>query len=321
MAPQTATAAWLSQHGPSALEKLFHAVVLHPPVPILLADDQRHYRDVSAGVSRILGLPRAKIIGQTLDDFAAPDFKAVIDERWRSFLEKGEQEGTLELLGPDGAPRRVEYVAKVNVLPVRHVLVLRDNSVSPLGGRSVAAGASPVQDYALFLLDPAGRVANWYGGAERIYGYPEAEILGRDWSILHVPESQPNEAEENLKRADGGGHWCTEGWQNTKRGERFWANTVTLALKDERGALQGFAAVVRDFSGRHERDERTRRDRVGTRVVPLKATVAGVLAGELDQVPEINDAPARLSGLHPRRSRQRPFAMGRSHAPRIRGDG
>ncbi len=48
------------------------------------------------GASKLLGLPREKIIGRRLDDFAEPTFKPVISERWRAFLETGQQEGTLE---------------------------------------------------------------------------------------------------------------------------------------------------------------------------------------------------------------------------------
>ena len=107
---------------------LFRAIVFHPSAPILLADNDRHYREASVGASKLLGLPREKIIGRSLDDFAEPSFKPVISERWRAFLEEGEQEGTLQLVGPDGSPREVEYIAKGNVLPVRHLLVLRDKT-------------------------------------------------------------------------------------------------------------------------------------------------------------------------------------------------
>jgi len=63
---------------------------------------------VSVGASKLLGLSREKIIGRTLDDFAAPDLKPVISETWRSFLEDGQQEGTLHLMGADGTPREVD---------------------------------------------------------------------------------------------------------------------------------------------------------------------------------------------------------------------
>jgi PAS domain S-box-containing protein len=119
------------ENGPQELERLFRAIIFHPSAPILLADNDRRYVEASVGATKLLGLPREKIIGRSLDDFAEPSFKTVISERWSAFLEEGEQQGTLHLVGPDGGPREVEYAAKGNVLPVRHLLVLRDKTTHP----------------------------------------------------------------------------------------------------------------------------------------------------------------------------------------------
>ncbi|MGD1097920.1 MAG: PAS domain-containing protein [Bryobacteraceae bacterium] len=101
-ASQTQAICWLTENGPKELELLFRAIVFHPAAPVLLADNDRRYREASVGASKLLGLPREKIIGRSLDDFAEPDFKPVIPERWSAFLEEGEQEGTLQLVGADG---------------------------------------------------------------------------------------------------------------------------------------------------------------------------------------------------------------------------
>src|SRR5579864_400044 len=101
MASQPQAAGWLVENGPKELELLFRAIVFHPSVPILLADNDRHYLEASSGAGKLLGLPREKIIGRSLDDFAEPSFKPVISERWKAFLKQGEQKGTLQLVGPD----------------------------------------------------------------------------------------------------------------------------------------------------------------------------------------------------------------------------
>jgi PAS domain S-box-containing protein len=72
---------------------------------------------------------------------------------------------------------------------------------------------------------------------------------------------------------------------------------VTIALRDETGELQGFARVVRDFSERHVRDEKLRRSRARIRPIPSGSTIAGVLSGELDRIPEVNDAFLNLVGF------------------------
>jgi formate hydrogenlyase transcriptional activator len=318
MPSQPQVTRWLAENGPKELDLLFRAIVYHPSAPILLADDDRHYLEASVGASKLLGLPREEIIGRSLDDFAEPSFKPAISERWRRFLKEGEQEGTLRLVGPDGSPRDVEYSAKGNVLPVRHLLVLRDKTAKKAGGGPVEMDKDPskssvpawVQDYALFLLDVHGQIVVWYAGAERIYGYKGDEAIGQHISFLYPDEDALRKLQENLKRADGEGHVGAEGWQVKKDRARFWANVITVALKDENGDLQGFARVVRDFSDRHERDEKLQRSRARRRPLPAESTIASIVSGEFDQVTEANDAFLELVGY----SREDLLA-GRPHWP------
>lgn len=295
---QPQAGSWLVENGPRELELLFRAIVYHPSAPILIADNERNYRDASSGASKLLGLPRGQIIGRRLDDFAEPSFKPQISQLWRAFLEHGEQEGTLPLVGPDGLRREVEYTAKGNVLPVRHLLVLRNKTTDE---ESVETSADRVpawvQDFALFLLDVDGRIVAWYAGAERIYSYKRDEAFGQHVSFLY-PSHETLDATigGELKRAAAGGHFGNEGWHVRKDGSRFWANVITMGLSDERGELQGFARVVRDFSERHEGDEKLRRSRERIRPIPAGSTIAGIVSGEFDRIPEANDTFLELVG-------------------------
>jgi formate hydrogenlyase transcriptional activator len=298
MASQPRSTRWLAENGPKELELLFRAIVFHPSAPILLADNDRRSLEASVGVSKLLGLPREKIIGRSLDDFAAPAIKPVISERWQAFLKEGEQEGTLQLLGPDGTPRDVEYTAKGNVSPVRHLVLLYDKSEPTEAYKDPSQNTIPswVQDYALFLLDAEGQIVAWYAGAERIYGYKSGEVIGQHVSLFYPDEDALRKLREKLKRAAGEGHVGNEGWQVRKDGSRFWANIITAALRNQKGDLQGFARVVRDFSDRHERDEKLRRSRARLRPLPAESTIAGIVSGEFDRIPEANDAFLELVG-------------------------
>src|ERR1017187_1951541 len=75
---------WLVENGPRELELLFRAVVYHPAAPILIADNDRKYREASASAGKLLGVPREKIIGRKIDDFAEASFKPQISELWRA---------------------------------------------------------------------------------------------------------------------------------------------------------------------------------------------------------------------------------------------
>jgi formate hydrogenlyase transcriptional activator len=294
---QPPAARWLVENGPRELELLFRAIVYHVSAPILIADDDGNSRDASVGVGKLLGLPRERIIGHPIADFAQPGFKPQIAQLGRALQERGQQEGTLRLVRPDASPREVEYTAKGNVLPVRHILILHDKAPAETEQAATERAPSWVQDFALYLLDVDGAVVAWYAGAERIYGYQADETVCQHLAFLYPGEDTLRaKLQQEFKRAAAEGHMVTEGWQARKDGSRFWANAITMALKDEDGELQGFARAVRDFSDRHERDEKLRRSHARIRPIPSQSTIAGVVSGEFDRVPEANDAFLELIG-------------------------
>ena len=114
-----------------------------------------------------------------------------------------------------------------------------------------------VQDYAIFVLSPKGEISSWNLGANRIFGYEEAEIAGRHFSIFYPPELSARPAEE-LRIATEQGRVEDEGWRVRKDGSRFWTNTVITALRDKDGTLLGFGKVTRDLTERRAAEEQLR---------------------------------------------------------------
>ncbi|HJX29944.1 MAG TPA: PAS domain S-box protein [Thermoanaerobaculia bacterium] len=111
-----------------------------------------------------------------------------------------------------------------------------------------------VEDHALFMLDPQGRVVLWNRGAERLKGYRPDEILGRHLSIFYPAEEQQN-AELHLREAEAQGRYQEEGWRVRKDGSRFWAHAALTALRDPEGNLRGYAKITRDITGRKQAEE------------------------------------------------------------------
>ncbi|HZU39058.1 MAG TPA: PAS domain S-box protein, partial [Gemmataceae bacterium] len=108
-----------------------------------------------------------------------------------------------------------------------------------------------VKDYAIFLLDPQGRVASWNAGAERIKGYRREEVLGQHFAHFNTVEDvRAGQCEQALAAATAAGHHEHEGWRVRKDGTRFWASVVLTALRDANGNLRGFGAVTRDLTAR-----------------------------------------------------------------------
>jgi PAS domain S-box-containing protein len=116
-----------------------------------------------------------------------------------------------------------------------------------------------VADYAIYMLDPAGRVVSWNIGAERLKGYAAEEILGQNVSVFFTPEDAADgKPAAELERAIADGRMEQESWRVRKDGSRFWANVVITALRYDDGKLRGFAKVTRDFSARKAAEDKVR---------------------------------------------------------------
>ena len=113
-----------------------------------------------------------------------------------------------------------------------------------------------VVDYALFMLDPQGRIVTWNRGAERITLYRADQIIGEHFSIFYPSESiEDGLPERELVVATSDGRHEDEGWRLRKGGSRFWANVVITALRDPQGQLVGFGTVTRDLSERRRAEQ------------------------------------------------------------------
>lgn len=120
-----------------------------------------------------------------------------------------------------------------------------------------AALLSSVKDYAIFMLDPQGRVMSWSPGAERVKGYRAEEILGKPLSTFYTSEDVKQDmAAQTLAETSRLGQYETEGWRVRKDGSQFWANVISTAVHDEKGRLLGFTHIARDVTERKQAEER-----------------------------------------------------------------
>ncbi len=130
---------------------------------------------------------------------------------------------------------------------------------APPGEEAFRLLVEAVQDYAIFLLSPDGHVRTWNPGAERAKGYAASEIIGRHFSVFYTPdEREAGRPQELLGRAAEQGRVEDEGWRVRKDGTRFWADVILTALRDEDGALYGFAKITRDLTERRRAEEQQR---------------------------------------------------------------
>ena len=116
-----------------------------------------------------------------------------------------------------------------------------------------------VRDYAIFMLDPDGRISSWNEGAERIKGYKAAEVIGKHFSIFYTDEAlRLGKPAWELEVAARTGRFEDYNWRVRKDGSRFWANVIITALRDSEGRLYGFGKVTRDVTEQRNAEQALR---------------------------------------------------------------
>ncbi len=132
--------------------------------------------------------------------------------------------------------------ALVVALIARHALAERHASE-----RRFSLLVHGVSDYAIYMLDRGGCVANWNAGAERAKGYSADEIVGQHFSCFYSEaERAAGAPEKALATALAEGRFEAEGWRFRKDGTGFWAHVVIDAIRDDNGDFIGFAKITRD---------------------------------------------------------------------------
>jgi PAS domain S-box-containing protein len=156
-----------------------------------------------------------------------------------------------------------------------------------------------VRDYAIFMLDPGGRVESWNEAAGHIQGYQADEIIGRHFSVFYTEEDvERGRPEEQLRIAAAEGRCEEEALRRRKDGSRFWAEAVITPSRDEAGELRGFSNVTRDITGRKETEEALRRSlkELADLKFALDESVIIAMADVKGRITYVNDKFCEVSG-------------------------
>ena len=154
-----------------------------------------------------------------------------------------------------------------------------------------------VKDYAIYMLDPEGRILTWSAGMENIEGYRPEEIVDTHFSSFFLPEEiAAGQPEMELQRAALEGHFESEGWRLRKNGSRFWAHVLITAVRDKTGRLSGFWKILCDRTERKVAEEALQKSEARKSAI-LQAAVDAIISIDHEgKVEEWNPAAEHMFG-------------------------
>jgi PAS domain S-box-containing protein len=221
----------------------------------------------NAGCEELYGWTAEQAVGRPLDELVGPRMEAwsQVDEelarhgRWEGELTQRCRDDREVVVSVRCLVQPPSGAEGATVVEVHRDVTRQVRSQERLkeADESFRLLLSGVRDYAIFMLDPGGRVMTWNEGAQRMKGYTSEEIIGKHYSVFFEPsEVQSGKPEWELVVAEREGRFEEEGWRVRKDGTRFWANIVLTALRDADGRLAGFGKVSRDITERRLFEER-----------------------------------------------------------------
>jgi len=265
-----------------------------------MLDPQGFVTSWNAGARRFKGYEEKEIIGQHFSRFYTPE-----DQEQgipRLALETAEKEGRFEIEGWRVRKDGSRFWANVVIDPIRDpqgnlvgfAKVTRDLTERRAAEEELRESEErfrlliqSVTDYAIYMLDPEGRVSSWNPGAERFKGYSANEIIGEHFSRFYTEEDkQAGIPRIALATAQHEGRFEAEGWRVRKDGSRFWASVIIDPIRTDGGQLLGFAKVTRDLTEKRATEEQLRQSQ--------KMEAVGQLTGGLAH--DFNNLLTGISG-------------------------
>jgi PAS domain S-box-containing protein len=155
------------------------------------------------------------------------------------------QDGTEIPIDDSGAPiRSLDGTIQGAVVVFRDVTARRRAEATSRLLASIVENS----DDAIISKDLSGIVTSWNEGAERLFGYSAAEMIGRSVSILAEPsraEEMP-EILERIRRGEHVDHYATV--RKTKNGKLLTMSLSVSPILDAMGRVIGASKIARDVS-------------------------------------------------------------------------
>lgn len=215
---------------------------------ILVFGDDGRCVDANPAACRLFGLSHAELLQCDVAEFVAAP--------WAQLVAGGHGSGTATVRSRDGRSVEVEYRARANFNPGRHLAVLRDLSDRQRAERERLVSEAFLQRViasshdCIEVLDLDGRLLSMNPGGRRLLEIEDlAPFLGRPWLDLWASGDQ-RRAADALERARQGEAVRFEAFGATPAGTPKWWETALAPINGPDGRPERLLAVTRDVSDR-----------------------------------------------------------------------
>jgi PAS domain S-box-containing protein len=251
-------------------EGLYRAISETAADGIVVIDEQSRIVTANRAMEQIFGYPAEALVSQPLKMLMPERMHAAHERAMQRFVDTGQKKiswSGVELPGLhlDGTeiPLEISFGAARRGSGYLFTGFIRDIRWRKESERQLreteerfALLVRLAEEYAIIIMGSDGRITTWNPGAQRIFGYADAEVVGRDGAIFFTKEDRAaGILEKQLHKAKTEGQVLDERWQVRKDGSQFWASGSMVCLRAEDGTVRGFAKILRDITERKRTEE------------------------------------------------------------------
>lgn len=239
-------------------EQRFARFMQHLPGLAWIKDTQGRYVYANDAAERAFRTRRADLYGRTDEEIFPPETAAQFREHDRRALVGGAGVQVVETLEHDDGVLHHSLVSKFSIPGPDGVAALVGGIAIDITDRMRAEEGlrrseerlrlivESATDYAIFTLGLDGKIASWNSGARNLLGYEEAEIVGREGSVMFIQEDVVRGVpEREIRKALEQGRAENERWHVRKDGTLFWASGLLMPMRDG-GEAVGLLKIMRD---------------------------------------------------------------------------
>ena len=301
--------------GKSLLHSIVHDVTERKKAEAALRDSEAKYRElvenlndlifvldtegaityISPQVLQVSGYKPEELVGGSFAKVIHPEDLPGVQRSFGEAVAGRHKPAEFRWRAKDGSIRWARTSAKA-ILENGRVNGLRglfsDITERKLAELSVARLATIVHDSydAIISTDAGGNIRSWSPGAQRLFGYTAAEILGKHISMLATEKNREG-ITENLDRVNRGETFQYEGERRTKEGATVMVWTVISPIRDAAGAVAGVSGIYRDIT------ERSKAEADKREAYEMQALLNLMLQRSLENIPLVEKLDSHLADL------------------------